>query len=114
MAASALLLYIIAANTLTIHRRLQFSDAHTAAEEVLAYPNGNGYHGIPARVAGYFSSPNETRRDYREWNSQTLRELHTCMALDNCGPNQRKVALLAAHWFDEAIVRGWRGGEGVW
>ena len=36
------------------------------------------------------------------------------MALGNCGANQQKVALLAAHWFEEAVVRGWRGGEGVW
>ena len=73
----------------------------------------NNYAPLPSRIAQYFPPPDPERKDYHEWNAQTLRELHACMALKNCGPNQTKVALLASHWFEEAIVRGWRGGEGV-
>ncbi|KAF4616490.1 hypothetical protein D9613_008645 [Agrocybe pediades] len=73
-----------------------------------------GYTPEPLHLAQYFPPPSEDRKDYHEWNAQTLRELHSCMAIQNCGPNQRKIALLAAHWFEEAVVRGWRGGEGVW
>jgi len=65
-------------------------------------------------MAHYFPPPDPTRKKYHEWNAQTLRELYVCMALSNCGANQQKVALLASHWFEEAIVRDWRGGEGVW
>ncbi|KAF8882177.1 hypothetical protein CPB84DRAFT_1791109 [Gymnopilus junonius] len=74
----------------------------------------NGYVSTPAHISEYFPPPNPERKDYHEWNAQTLRELHACMAISNCGPNQKKVALLAAHWFEEATVRGWRGGEGIW
>ena len=74
----------------------------------------SAYVAAPPQVTSYFPPPDDNRKDYHEWNAQTLRELHTCMALGNCGANQQKVALLAAHWFEEAVVRGWRGGEGVW
>ncbi|KAF8156716.1 hypothetical protein B0H34DRAFT_750525 [Crassisporium funariophilum] len=74
----------------------------------------DAYATPPPQVEQYFPPPDPIRKDYREWNGQSLRELHTCMALGNCGSNQRKVALLAAHWFEEAVVRDWRGGEGVW
>ncbi|KAF9530041.1 hypothetical protein CPB83DRAFT_905608 [Crepidotus variabilis] len=73
-----------------------------------------GYRFFPEDVVPNFKAPNEKSRNYHEWNDQTLRELHMCLERNDCGPNQRKVALLAAHWFEEAIVRGWRGGEGVW
>ena len=76
--------------------------------------HSSNYAPLPSRIAQYFPPPDPERKDYHEWNAQTLRELHACMALKNCGPNQTKVALLASHWFEEAIVRGWRGGEGVW
>lgn len=79
-----------------------------------SHRNSNTYAAAPSHVANHFPPPDDKRQDYREWNVQTLRELHTCMALRNCGANQQKVALLAAHWFEEAVVRGWRGGEGVW
>ncbi|KAJ3514354.1 hypothetical protein NLJ89_g2429 [Agrocybe chaxingu] len=72
------------------------------------------YQEAPAYLAKIFPPPDPVRKNYDEWNSQTLLDLHACIALNSCGPNQKKVALLAAHWFEEAIVRGWRGGEGVW
>ena len=72
------------------------------------------YAKAPSHLDTYFTSPDAQRKDYHEWNAQTLRDLHACIAAHNCGSNQRKVALLAAHWFQEAIVTGWRGGEGVW
>ncbi len=75
----------------------------------------DGYRFLPERLSEVFTPLDlSLSRKYHEWNDQTLRELHVCMALQNCGPNQTKVALLAAHWFEEAVVRGWRGGEGVW
>lgn len=52
--------------------------------------------------------------DYREWNAQVTRDLTACLLMKNCGRNQRKVALLAANWFQEAVFSGFRGGEGVW
>ncbi|KAF8966123.1 hypothetical protein BDZ97DRAFT_1917812 [Flammula alnicola] len=73
-----------------------------------------GYTLAPSRITKYFPPLDPQRRDYHEWNAQSLRELHICLAIENCGPNQQKVALLAAHWFEEAVVRSWRGGEGVW
>jgi hypothetical protein len=73
------------------------------------------YRFLPERISNVFIPLDLSKsRKYHEWNDQTMRELHVCMALENCGPNQTKVALLAAHWFEEAVVRGWRGGEGVW
>ena len=77
-------------------------------------PDSDGYRFLPERLSEVFTPLDPSSRKYHEWNVQTLRELHVCMALENCGPNQTKVALLAAHWFEEAVVRGWRGGEGVW
>ena len=68
----------------------------------------------PSFVEDLFAQPDPERKDYHEWNARSLRELHTCIAMENCGPNQKKVALLAAHWFQEAIVTGFRGGEGIW
>lgn len=72
------------------------------------------YAFVPSSLVSHFPAPDPKRKDYHEWNAQSLRELHVCMALQLCGQNQRKIALLAAHWFEEAIVREWRGGEGVW
>lgn len=72
------------------------------------------YKHLPPELSQQFPSPSPLRKNYHEWNAQTLRELYMCMARNDCGHNQQKVALLAAHWFEEAIVRGWRGGEGVW
>lgn len=72
------------------------------------------YRESPPSLEAHFVPPNLERKDYREWNARTLRDLHSCIALDNCGPNQRKVALLAAHWFQQAVVEGFRGGEGIW
>lgn len=72
------------------------------------------YAESPPVLNQLFSSPNPDRKDFHEWNAKTLRDLHACMALNNCGPNQMKVALLADYWIEEAAVRGFRGGEGVW
>ena len=58
--------------------------------------------------------PDSLQKDYREWNKLALRELHSCNATRVCGKNQSKVALLAAHWFQEAVLLGFRGGEGIW
>lgn len=74
----------------------------------------DGYQALPSHLEKIFPPPDAGRRKYQEWNMRTLAELHSCMALERCGRNQKKVALLASHWFEEAIVRGWRGGEGVW
>lgn len=72
------------------------------------------YAFLPPALASDFPLPDPERKQYHEWNAKNMRELYVCMAAGTCGKNQRKVALLAAHWFEEAIVRGWRGGEGVW
>ncbi|KAH6908465.1 hypothetical protein BKA70DRAFT_1103557 [Coprinopsis sp. MPI-PUGE-AT-0042] len=72
------------------------------------------YTFLPPTLASDFPLPDPERKQYHEWNAKNLRELYMCMAAETCGKNQRKVALLAAHWFEEAVVRGWRGGEGVW
>ena len=73
------------------------------------------YAFLPPSLASSFPLPTEGRiQDYHEWNEKSTRELLVCMSMGTCGKNQRKVALLAAHWFEEAIVRDWRGGEGVW
>lgn len=69
---------------------------------------------LPSSLSRLFPAPDAGRKDYREWNALSIRELHVCLALDNCGVNQRKVAVLAAHWFEESIVRGYTGGEGIW
>jgi len=69
---------------------------------------------LPDRLSKVFPPLNPSSQKYHEWNAHTSVELTTCMALGNCGPNQKKVALLAAHWFEEAVVRGWTGGEGIW
>lgn len=69
---------------------------------------------LPDRLSKVFPPLNPSNRKYHEWNAHTLVELTSCMVLGNCGPNQKKVALLAAHWFEEAIVRGFTGGEGIW
>jgi hypothetical protein len=72
------------------------------------------YAFLPSSLSSLFPAPDAGRKDYREWNALSIRELHVCLALDNCGANQRKVALLASHWFEESIVRGYTGGEGIW
>jgi hypothetical protein len=72
------------------------------------------YAHSPPHLESYFPSPDPDRQDYHEWNMRTMRDLHACIVQDNCGPNQRKVALLAAHWFQEAVVGTFRGGEGIW
>ncbi|TEB28048.1 hypothetical protein FA13DRAFT_1633750 [Coprinellus micaceus] len=72
------------------------------------------YAFLPSSLSRLFPAPDTGRKDYREWNALSIRELHVCLALDNCGVNQRKVALLASHWFEESIVRGYTGGEGIW
>ena len=69
---------------------------------------------MDAPLDRFFSSPNPNRRDYHEWNEKTLRDLHTCMVLEGCGPNQMKVALLADKWMTDAVVSDFRGGEGIW
>ncbi|KAF5349218.1 hypothetical protein D9756_009331 [Leucocoprinus leucothites] len=72
------------------------------------------YVDAPSTLDRFFSSPNPVRKDYHEWNEKTLRDLHACMSLGNCGPNQMKVALLADNWIQDAVVRDFRGGEGIW
>jgi len=69
---------------------------------------------VPDRLSKVFLPLDPSSPKYHQWNARTLIELTTCVALGSCGPNQTKVALLAAHWFEEAIVRGWTGGEGIW
>jgi len=90
--------------------RVDLTFHHDTSEQFPA----TAYRPLPPHLAQYFPPPDKVRKNYHEWNAQTLRELYTCIALDNCGANQRKIALLAAHWFEEAVVRDWRGGEGVW
>ena len=59
---------------------------------------------------------NETVNEllYRNWNHITFEKLADCIRNKNCGPNQTKVILFGAHWVEQAVIRGWRGGEGVW
>ena len=74
-----------------------------------------GYAETPAAVADHFlATPDPERKDVHEWNAIALRDLATCMATRTCGPNQQKVAIGAAYWWQESVVLGWRGGEGVW
>jgi len=69
---------------------------------------------VEAPLDRFFSSPSPSRRDYHELNEKTLRDLHTCMALEICGSNQMKVALLADKWMTDAVMSDFRGGEGIW
>jgi len=69
---------------------------------------------VEAPLDRFFSSPSPNRRDYHEWNEKTLRDLYTCMALEICGSNQMKVALLADKWMTDAVIGDFRGGEGIW
>ncbi|PPR01954.1 hypothetical protein CVT24_011103 [Panaeolus cyanescens] len=72
------------------------------------------YRTPPAHIDDRFPPPDPQRKDYREWNARTLRELTSCLALKNCGPNQEKIAILSAHWIEEGVVRGGFGGESIW
>ena len=110
-------LYTLFSKVTTIFRSFDPTLLPNSSQEGWDAPlhgRNGGYRFLPAHLLKHFPSPNSERKDYHEWNTRTLQELHTCLALDNCGPNQRKVALLAAHWFDEGVVRGFRGGNGVW
>lgn len=42
--------------------------------------------------------------NYKDWNARTMRDLLSCLARKDCGPNQAKVAILANDWFKDAIV----------
>jgi hypothetical protein len=72
------------------------------------------YVSAPSILDQFFASPNPSRKDFHEWNTKTLRDMHACMALKICGQNQMKVALLADNWIQDAVVRDFRGGEGIW
>lgn len=73
------------------------------------------YTPAPSHVDDLFSSEDAAESmDYHDWNARTQRDLYACIAMKNCGKNQQKIALLATHWFEEAVVRKWRGGEGIW
>jgi hypothetical protein len=77
-------------------------------------PRPPAYVDAPSVFNLFFSPPDSERQDYHDWNAKALRDLHACIALNNCGPNQLKVALLADSWITNGVVRGFRGGEGVW
>ena len=114
-----LLYFLVSTQNLTSSSSSHSDSPSTSIETdtdkpVVLDPPDDGYRFLPERLSEVFTPLDPSSRKYHEWNDQTLRELHVCMALQNCGPNQTKVALLAAHWFEEAVVRGWRGGEGVW
>ncbi|KAF8998237.1 hypothetical protein BDQ17DRAFT_1328891 [Cyathus striatus] len=70
------------------------------------------YVSSPLHINEVFPRPKP--KDRFTWNYKTMLDLQTCVALKNCGPNQQKVAILAAHWFEEAYFLGFRGGEGIW
>ncbi|TFK41539.1 hypothetical protein BDQ12DRAFT_678154 [Crucibulum laeve] len=74
------------------------------------------YTSAASKLESLFSPPHPSVKigGYHQWNAQSMRDLDSCILLDNCGPNQKKVALLAAHWFEESLIRGFRGGEGIW
>ncbi|KAF9006975.1 hypothetical protein BDQ17DRAFT_1351185 [Cyathus striatus] len=75
----------------------------------------SAYRYAPAWITKYFPPPSaKEREDYHQWNDQTFLELHACIAGNNCGVNQLKVAVLGSHYFEERIVRGQGGGEGIW
>ncbi|PPQ89273.1 hypothetical protein CVT25_001357 [Psilocybe cyanescens] len=73
------------------------------------------YTPLPTHATDTFTPLDTDRKlkDYHDWNAQSLRELHSCIALRNCGRNQQKIALLASHWFTWGVFNEWRGGEGV-
>lgn len=77
-------------------------------------PQIEGYTPLPSHVADLFTPLDKDNKNYHEWNAQTLLELHSCIALRSCGRNQKKIALLASHWIEDGVVRGGRGGEGIW
>jgi hypothetical protein len=95
-------------STISLSPELPQSDYYAARKPIPAYVDA------PSILDQLFSSPNPDRMDFHEWNAKTLRDLHACMTLDNCGPNQLKVALLADDWIQAAVVRDFRGGEGIW
>ncbi len=62
------------------------------------------YTSAPSHLDSYFPPPNPESSNYKEWNSKTLRDLTSCLARKDCGPNQAKIAILANDWFKDAIV----------
>ncbi|KAF7761465.1 hypothetical protein Agabi119p4_9457 [Agaricus bisporus var. burnettii] len=72
------------------------------------------YVEAPSTFDSLFPPLDFERKGYHDWNAKALRDLHVCIALDNCGPNQMKVALLAESWIVDGVARGSRGGESVW
>lgn len=74
----------------------------------------SAYKPQPAVFMKHFPGPDASRADYREWNHAAMRDLYACIATETCGVNQEKVALLAAGWFEMAVVKGHSQGEGVW
>nr|XP_019013145.1 uncharacterized protein I206_02642 [Kwoniella pini CBS 10737]OCF51926.1 hypothetical protein I206_02642 [Kwoniella pini CBS 10737] len=56
----------------------------------------------------------EDIKDHHTYNEREITKLRTCMNDNNCHRNQEKVVLAFAHTWPQAIIDGWRGGEGVW
>jgi hypothetical protein len=97
-----------------------------------SYPDPPEYSRMTSNISHYWQSPaymalpEEFKalkhprvyydyKIYKDWNERSMREYYACVgAGKKCPARQKKVVLCSAHWFDEAIVRGWRGGEGVW
>lgn len=64
-----------------------------------------GYSEAPSHMGSeVFPDLNLLHKNHKEINHKNLRDLHACMALKNCGPNQRSVVLLAGYWFKESMV----------
>ncbi|KAF8998557.1 hypothetical protein BDQ17DRAFT_1428391 [Cyathus striatus] len=77
------------------------------------FVNERSYMPAPSWIPSIFDFP-ENSRDYRDWNKRELLDLRACIALDNCGINQDKVALLATATFEMGVIMGDKGGESVW
>ncbi|WRT65802.1 uncharacterized protein IL334_002751 [Kwoniella shivajii] len=52
--------------------------------------------------------------DYHTYNTREIDSLRDCMERGECRRNQQKIILAHAHVWPDAIINGWRGGEGVW
>jgi hypothetical protein len=72
------------------------------------------YANVSLHLEAYVPPPDTERKEYHLWNERKMNGLLACVQLKMCEQNQLKVAILAAHWFQQAVVEGWRGGEGIW
>lgn len=64
----------------------------------------DSYVSAPDRVHSAFQDVDVGHMDFREFNSRVLRDLHVCLALENCGRNQTQVVIFTGYWVIDAVV----------